>query len=150
MTLVGYGLMFYFYFGLKNISRLLIRPSEITGDNPADLNWFAYYWSVFLFLMLSSAPNRFSNMFKTGLLRNSGKYSYGIYLLHPCALHLIAEYMPDYKSELVRIFYTICLAYWLGKLFYYFIEFPLLKLSNKACVYATVKLNSDNQRQSIS
>ncbi len=149
ITLFGYGLIFFFYFGLKSISRLMIKPASITGDNPADLNWFANYWSIFLCASLLSSPNRFTNIFKTRLLRNSGKYSYGIYLLHPCALHLIAEYMPKYNSELVRIFYTICLAYWLGKLFYFLIELPLLKVSNKACLYVTSKFNTENQRKLI-
>ena len=80
---------------------------------------------------------------------NAGKYSYGIYLLHPFALAIMLENYRNYNSEIVRVSFTVIITYWLGKMFYYIVEFPIVKVSNHVCAIASKKLNAGDERISF-
>jgi peptidoglycan/LPS O-acetylase OafA/YrhL len=90
-------------------------------------NW-GLYWSIFLFLMLIGEPNHFTNnLNESKLLKNYGKYSYGVYLINIYVNHLNDKYFkPDFDGLLF-----VCLScYWFAFLFYHLLEKNMIKLAN--------------------
>jgi peptidoglycan/LPS O-acetylase OafA/YrhL len=99
------------------------------------------YTAFFLFLMLINWPNILSNVFsKNYLLKLAGKYSFGIYLLHPMCL-LTNRYIRPSAYNFVpieKVFIIYCLSITCGYIFYYLIENPSMKVGN----YVVKKLDS--------
>lgn len=96
----------------------------------------ALYWSFVLVLMLLGAPNFFTDIFNCRYLKYGGKFSFGIYLFHPAALLYIRAYIKDknyYKGNYELLIYAIIASYFLGFLFYYLMENPLMKLGHYVC-----------------
>ena len=44
----------------------------------------ALYWSIVMFTMIIGAPNFFTDLFNYKILKYVSRFSFGIYLLHPC------------------------------------------------------------------
>ena len=158
-AIIGYFIFGIYYFLLRNISALMeksfsdIKCHEkcnfLTGNKPEHIHLYSNFWAMFLIIILVSGPNRFTCIFKTRILKNAGKYSYGTYLLHPYALSIVMNSYHKYNSELIRIGYTLLIAYWFGKCFYYLIEFPLSKVSNHFCMLATSRINNEEEKHAI-
>ena len=126
-ALIGFVMFILYYMGLRCSSPFLIYPMVISE------NAYPYCWTVFMFLMLLFAPNRFTQVFTTGILTHFGKYSYGVYLMHTYAIVLISERKSITNSYLEKMFFMLILSYIFGKIFYYLIDLPLIKLANKIC-----------------
>ena len=121
-------LLFIYYRGLRDTK---INPS-VSPYRRTDVNFTSNYWTFFLLLLLVVGPNRFTGIFQTRFLKQYGKYSFGIYLLHAYAILLIKENFPN-LCEFDRAFFNVLLAYVFGKGFYYLIEFPCLKFASFLC-----------------
>ena len=130
-ALIGYVMFILYYLGLRCSSPVLISPMVISE------NVYPYYWTVFMFLMLLFAPNRFTQVFTMRMLTNFGKYSYGAYLMHTYAIVLITERKSISNSYLEQMFFMLVISYFLGKIFYCLIDLPLIKLANKTCSLVT-------------
>lgn len=146
----AYPLALSYYLIFRNSSRLLAKPKKFDWDDLESINYFSYSWTILLLCMLLSAPNRFTNAFKTQFLRKCGKFAYGIYLWHSYAIVLSKDYMPTSNSGFESIFLTVLIAYFLGKIFYYLIEYPLIKLSSILCAKVlNLSLVKSNEYQLI-
>ena len=90
------------------------------------------YWTIVLFLMLVGTPNFFTNIFEMNVLRTAGKYSFGIYLLHPMCINLVRDHIkPVLKYE--YFFYVLLLSFFVGFLFFHLVENIMIKLANFLC-----------------
>lgn len=89
------------------------------------------YFSGFLFLMLIGAPNPFTQVFSRNyILEFYGKYSFGVYLLHPWCL-LVKTYQEfNYVTQTELVFVTLLLSGFAGFVFFYLIENPCMKIGN--------------------
>lgn len=105
-----------------SISRMRSRP--------------AVFWAISLFMALlssSSANHPFIDFFKLRFLMSCGKFSFGIYLLHPAAVHFIKTYEQSFIVFKLRVLSSICFSYVLGFLFYHVLEKHLIRLANNLC-----------------
>lgn len=99
------------------------------------------YWSFFVFLMLVGAPNYITNIFNISFLKKCGKYSFGMYLFHPACLqlvHCLYPFIPrctkrDLKTDVEVLVAVVFLSYFVGYLFFNFIENNLINLANVLC-----------------
>ena len=88
--------------------------------------------------MIIGHPNLITDyLSNSNIFVSSGKYSFGIYLLHFLPIDVL-DYLDDlglykFKSELVKAFWTVCLSYFIGYLFFCIIENPLIKFANYLC-----------------
>ena len=98
-----------------------------------------FYWSIFLFLMLIGSPNFLTNIFSSSkVLKSFGKYSFGIYLLHPMYIRLVhIYYLPD--TDLERILVIIASSYVSGLIFFHIIEDNLTNIANRICKFIDQK-----------
>ena len=98
-----------------------------------DYVYSGFYWALFVFLMLIGGSNFITNMFsESKFLINCGKFSFGIYLLHPMCLAIISENIK-LKSTAEHIILCVLFAYVVGYLFFTFIEVNLMLIANKLC-----------------
>ena len=91
---------------------------------------------MFLFSMLLLSPNRFANIFKSRLLQQIGKFSFGFYLLHPFSIYLTVNHLSKLlpiDNDFSGLFWILTLLYWFSKCFYYLVEFPLNKVADYCC-----------------
>ena len=104
------------------------------------LTYFEYTPSIWLgstlFVMLIGAPNFFTNIFETTILRTAGKFSFGIYLYHPMCIAMLKKYqLSKLKYEAEIYLYSIGFSFCAGALFFYFVENIMIKLANLLCKY---------------
>lgn len=92
------------------------------------------YWTFFLFLCLIGSPNFLTNVFELDILRSFGKYSFGVYLLHPMGIIFVKNYIKlEFSYE--SIFYVLFFSFLLSNLFFYLVENICVKIANHACKY---------------
>ena len=88
-------------------------------------------WSTLLVLILLGSPNFFTNfLMESKLLKSFGNLSFGIYLLYPVALKLMSDWMKFHTLVAMKVLVAILLSYLFGFIFYYSIEWPLIKLGS--------------------
>ena len=90
------------------------------------------YMFIVLTLMVIGNLNFFTNIFTCNFLTMFGKYSFGIYLLHPMCIKEVKEYYDGYFDE-EKLVYCILASYFAGFLFFYLIEDPAMKIAQKIC-----------------
>jgi len=110
-----------------------------------------FYWSIVMGLMIIGAPNFFTNIFNFKYFKYGGKYSFGIYLLHPMCIHYVKEFLQiKYKrSDFEIIICYVILSYFLGFLFFYMLENILMKSANgfiKLIIYGFNSLEYLNEK----
>lgn len=98
--------------------------------------------------MIIGAPNFFTELFNYKILKYVGRFSFGIYLLHPMCIVYARELCERLRCKAIFecIMYAFILSYLTGFLFLYLIENLLMKLS-KFCCNQLAKLkyfNNDN------
>lgn len=87
-----------------------------------------------LVLMLMCSPNFFTDTFNIKLLKLAGKYSFGIYLLHPMCITETKLYLSKYiQSKVELLMYSLLMSYLAGALFFHLIEKPLMNFANNLC-----------------
>ncbi len=107
----------------------------------------AFVWSSFILLLSAGHPNFTSRLFgDNGFMRNCGKYSFGMYLLHPIAIHLVTTHFQPMIQTAAFVCVTL-ISYFQAFWFFTLIEDPLVKLANRICKLLD-KLHS-NKTQSI-
>ncbi len=90
--------------------------------------------AVLYLLMLIGDGNFFTDIFRNTFLKMIGKFSFGIYLLHPMCLIEVAKYFGKYfiyRQEMLLFAFAASIL--VGALFYYLIEEPFIKLANNLC-----------------
>jgi len=98
-----------------------------------------FYWSIFVFLMLIGSPNFLTDIFATNkVLKSFGKYSFGIYLLHPMFIRLVGDYFFP-LTDLERVFMVFAGSYFSGVIFFHTIEEFLTNSANKLCKFVDQK-----------
>ncbi len=96
--------------------------------------WSSFYWTTFLFIFITGAPNFFTNFFTNNFLMYAGKFSYGIYLLHMMCIKIVILYLKETaKLEAQLLFYVIGFSFACGFLFFYLLENNLINLAHKIC-----------------
>ena len=83
------------------------------------------------------SKNLLVNFFEIKILRNFGKFSFGIYLFHPSAIYLVSILEPYFRIINFRNFFTILsilFSYFGGFLFYHLIEKHLVYFANYLCL----------------
>ena len=118
------------------------RKSLYNGGHYKILSGPGFLWAVFLIiLLLSDSEKNLIKKFleKSSVLKSFGKFSFGVYLLHPLVIFICL------KTDLVLTFirsnlrspelYAIILfiSYLLGYLWYRFVEEPMINQANKIC-----------------
>ena len=100
-----------------------------------------FLWTIFLFIMLVS--NSEVNLIKiylenSAILQSFGKYSFGVYLLHPMVIFLFMKNDFIVRSrknlrtcELYGL--VVLISYILGVFWYHFLEKNCIKSANKIC-----------------
>lgn len=102
------------------------------------------YWSIFVFLMLIGSPNYVTDLFsQSSFLKKCGKYSFGMYLLHPMCMNIVTSYTgwiwakkaydKNYITGIEKLGASILLSYFAGYLFFIIIEDNLIRFANKIC-----------------
>lgn len=101
-----------------------------------------FYWAIFLFLMLIGHPNYLTSIFaESNVLKNFGKYSFGIYLLHPMFIKIFTHsYHADTGIE--PLILIIACSYVAGVLFFYVLEDFLINLAYKLCKIIDSKVDA--------
>lgn len=115
--------VFLFILGFKHVNQDRVWHENTAGK----------IWSTFLFLMTIAEPNLLTNYFsQSNFLKSCGKYSFGMYLLHPMFIritHLLKIVSSQMDLIIVVTFFTYLGAY----LFFHLLENQLIKLANKIC-----------------
>ncbi len=122
-------------FGFKLLTEAS-KEQGIPTTNYASIIFFSNCWTMFLFSMLLLSPNRFADIFKSRLLQQIGKFSFGFYLLHPFSIYLTVNHLSKLlpiDNDFSGLFWILTLLYWLSKCFYYLVEFPLIKVTDYCC-----------------
>lgn len=134
--------VFMFLFGLR------IFSNNWNEQNPeilrANKNMFSgLYWSIFLFMMLIGEPtNHLTCLFANSpLLKSFGKYSFGIYLIHPMFIRLVRLYYFPH-TDVERLLLVIGSSYVSGVLWFYIVENPLINTANRVCKYIDARVNA--------
>ncbi len=89
--------------------------------------------AIYLFMLIGEY-NFFTDIFRNSFLKMLGKFSFGIYLLHPMCLIEVAKYLGPYlKYRHELLIYALVVSVFTGALFYYLIERPLIIFANNLC-----------------
>ena len=101
-----------------------------------------FLWAIFLFILLLS--NSEQNVLKkylenNAILKKFGKFSFGVYLLHPLVIFIFSD--TDFILKFIRsnmrspeVYGAILfISYLLGYLWFLLVEEPLIKRANKIC-----------------
>ena len=123
--------IFMFLYGFRIFSDYWsTEHSQIFKDHKNIIS--GVYWSIFLFFMLIGHPNCLTNIFaESNILKNFGRYSFGIYLLHPAFSIIRVYYKPRTGIESLMVIFVF--SYFGGVFFFYFIENHLINLAYKVC-----------------
>ncbi len=92
------------------------------------------YMILVLALMIIGNLNFFTNIFTSKFFKNIGKYSFGIYLLHPMCIKEMQNYFVGYFDE-EMLLYSIAISYFAGFIFFYLVENPSMKIAQRLCNY---------------
>ena len=90
------------------------------------------FWSIFISLMLLSAPNAFTRWLESlYILRKFGHYSFGAYLFHLFALNIVSTYqffgIYNLTNGIDKLLMAFVLAYLFGMVFHHAIEKWMIK-----------------------
>lgn len=134
-SLISVLLVFMFFYGFKIFGHFWRdHNSEYMNNNMNIVS--GVYWTVFLFLMLVGSPTYLTTFFsESSILKSCGKYSFGIYLLHPIFTNLVAHdtfYTPR-TSGFERIVQALVGSYFVAVLFFYFLENVLMNIAIDLC-----------------
>ena len=126
-----------------------IYAYKSSGSHFTWLSKSGFLWAIFLFLILISSSE--VNLIKiyleeSNILRSFGKYSFGIYLLHPLVIYLfkLDKTLLKYSSDLKACYLyglIILVSYVLGFFWYHFLEKYCIKIANKLCQKLTRQEN---------
>lgn len=132
-------LLFMFVYGMRSFSEFwqtnnnTNEKSLLESFNSADYLNKGFYWALFVFLMLIGSPNLMTNFFTNSkFLKICGKFSFGIYLLHPMCMTIQKDYIVT-KSVIEQIIICVFFTVLVGYLFFIFIENQLMLLANRLC-----------------
>lgn len=118
------------YLGIK-IS-VYFRPGFMNEFKHGYLTIPAFIWGFIIFLMAIGHPNYFTHIFSGSLfLKQTGKFSFGIYLLHIYVIN-IDQVIPLQTRTEVAIM-VVVYSFILGYSFHLILENPLMNLVNKIC-----------------
>lgn len=101
-----------------------------------------FQWALFLLLLLlnSAEWNVFvAYLEKDSNLQTMGKYSYGMYLLHHIGIYLVSKtsmgrsLINERLQVPEKLVMIVSFVYFLGWLWYIFLEKPIIVWANKAC-----------------
>ena len=133
---VSLSISLLFLFGIKNFSEFWQEnydPTSLEAFSIKSYMYSGFYWAVTMFLMLIGAPNFMTNIFsESKFLKYCGKFSFGIYLLHPMCMTIIKETVKV-KSILELVVLVVFFSFFVGYLFFLFIENQLMLLANRIC-----------------
>jgi len=106
-------------------------------DNPyvytlgLSLNAF-FFGCVLITLLASPSTSWLHRTFKNPILRNFGKYSYCIYLIHMFVVHVFTQTLaprlglPHYPTLILGLAFTCAATYFIGALSWRFFEGPMM------------------------
>ena len=107
-------------------------------------DFFRYgnFWSMYLLLMLVSAPNLFSKwMGNAFFMRQFGKFSFGAYLFHQMSHRIVAKYQffgfYTFTNGIDRLIFAIFLTFLFGISFHFLVESRMMSISK----YLISKIN---------
>lgn len=133
---VSLFIILLFVFGVRSFSEFWQKDFDPTSLEAFSIKSYIYsglYWAFTMFLMLIGAPNFVTNIFSTSkFLKYCGKFSFGIYLLHPMCMTIIKENI-QMKSFIEFILLIVIFSFIVGYLFFLFIENQLMLLANQLC-----------------
>ncbi|CAF1007004.1 unnamed protein product [Brachionus calyciflorus] len=95
----------------------------------SSLTAVAMYWSIIILSMTLGHPNLLTNIFSNEFLRSCGKFSFGIYLLHPIFVQTSIN-LKLTKLQIDLTFSVIIKSYLASYLFFYIIEKNCMNLGN--------------------
>jgi peptidoglycan/LPS O-acetylase OafA/YrhL len=146
----------YCSYGFRMFSSLATQGLMAHDEhNPMNINAVCVYYIVMQIVFMAGNPNFLTRFFSHNyIFELAGKYSFGIYLLHPICL-LVKTFYYDKLEErgegaatiVEMVINTFVLCYFAGFFFFYLIENPLMKLSNKICRYINSIDNSRTQNE---
>lgn len=130
----------FVYQGFKN-------PLKLNSSDFRYRSQVTIFWSLSLFvILLNSTENLIARFFSSCvLLKSFGKFSFGIYLLTPCANMLVKNL--NFTTQFEHIVWCILIAYVYGFVFFHLIETPLIKLANQICWLLESRIRFFNQEQ---
>ena len=139
---IGYGIIVLLYCIIRRFSKYFQPKVTWEGDT-----LIAEYYNLALFVMvLIGSSNFVTDFLELEFLQNLGKFSFGIYLLHPFFINIIRYwFLKSFfknplsffyihkctQTELLIIFFIQ--VYLSGISFYHLIENPLMKIALKIC-----------------
>ena len=118
----GFLTLAFYVYSLTSWSEVYSKSEDV------DFNKAGRFSGLLLLLMLTGAPNFFTNIFENNFLMLIGKYSFGIYLLHPIFLEIVKLYKTQAKFQFEFTIYVFFCSYSVGLVFYYLIEENSIKL----------------------
>lgn len=126
--------IFMFLFGLRIFSGYWKEHNPEYLENNKNIV-SGFYWSIFLFFFLVGEPNSLTRMFaSSSILKNFGKYSFGIYLIHSMFIPIVKEnYFP--RTDFERLLAVTVMAYLSGVIWFHVVENPLINLANRVCKF---------------
>lgn len=94
----------------------------------------ARIWASVIFLMTIGFPNTLTRQLSGSFfLKSSGKYSFGVYLLHPMLVMFKNDPRFSTKTQTEFVIMTVLVAYFSGYLFFCLLENNLIQVANNAC-----------------
>ena len=129
--IIGIITLLIYMYGIK-LSSLYLTPSI------KDSHFFliSLYWTIFMLLLILSKDNFLTHFFNGTFLHYCGKFSFGIYLFHMGFIgYFYANYNDKVKLKFEIVLYSFIGSFFVGALFYYLIERPLMKFAKKICYF---------------
>ncbi|RMZ95454.1 acyltransferase family [Brachionus plicatilis] len=119
--LINYSSLFVSLIGVRYKNHHLISEFYTSGK---------IWSSVILLVALSNEENFLKKFFCCSLLKNCGKYSFGIYILHPIFIQT-TQYYAEFEMQLDFTVLVLFQSYLAAVLFNKYIELNCIKLGNK-------------------
>lgn len=95
----------------------------------------ARIWSLVIFLMVIGHPNTLTRQFsRSEFLKSAGKYSFGIYLLHPIPIVLRTNPQFYTRTQTEFLIVIVLISYASGYLFFNFVENNLIIMADFVCL----------------
>ena len=116
-----------FFYGLKLSSKFFSRNSSLCHFK------YSIYWSFFILNLIFAESNHFTDFINLPILKNFGKYSFGIYLYHYEGFRVINflkfnNYISNSNIEIIII--ELFVSYLYGMIFFYLIEQSSMNFGN--------------------
>lgn len=93
--------------------------------------------SLILLVALSNNENFLKIFFSNSLLKNCGKYSFGIYLLHPIFIQS-TQYYGEFEMQLDFTILVLIQTYLASIIFYKYIELNCIQMANRSKKYLLI------------